>query len=121
MIKRYSFEKLEIWDLALDLIKRIYQLARKLPKDESIGLAGQMKRAVVSIALNIAEGRGADSDAEFRRYLGISLKSLIEVMACIKVSLFLNMTKSNEVDDVFLLGDRLEAKIRSFRKTLRIA
>ncbi|MFB0509781.1 MAG: four helix bundle protein, partial [bacterium] len=52
MIKRYSFEKLEIWVLALDLIKRIYHLAGKLPKDESFGLAGQMKRAVVSIALN---------------------------------------------------------------------
>lgn len=93
------------------MIKRIYYLARKLPKDESIGLAGQMKRAVVSIPLNIAEGRAADSDAEFRRYLGIALKSLIEVMACIKVSLFLNMIKTTEVDDIFLLCDRLEAKI----------
>jgi four helix bundle protein len=121
MTKRYSFEKLEIWELALDLIKGIHRLTKKLPKDETFGLVGQMKRAVVSIALNIAEGRAADGDAEFRRYLGISLKSLIEVMACVKVSLFLNMVKITEVNDIFSLCDRLEAKIRSFRRTLREA
>jgi four helix bundle protein len=118
MNKRYSFEKLEIWDLALDLLKTIYHLARKLPKDESFGLAGQMKRAVISIALNIAEGRAADSDAEFRRYLGISLKSLVEVIGCIKICLFLNFIKEKEAKDILLLCDKIEAKIRSFRKTL---
>lgn len=68
----YSFEKLEVWRLAEDIIVRVHSLARGLPEYEVYGVAGQIRRAAVSIALNIAEGRAADSDAEFRRFLDIS-------------------------------------------------
>ena len=117
----YQFEKLEIWGLSLDLIKTIYHLAGQLPKTELYGLADQMKRASVSVALNITEGRAADSDAEFRRFLGFSLKSLIEVIGCIKICQFLTLSKEKETNDILSNCDKLEAKIRSFRKTLRQA
>ena len=81
----YAFEKLEIWQLSLNLVEMIYEITKRLPEDEKFCLASQLKRASVSVCLSIAEGRAADSDAEFRRFLGISLKSLIEIVACLKV------------------------------------
>ncbi|MEO0091516.1 MAG: four helix bundle protein [candidate division WOR-3 bacterium] len=121
MSEIYSFEKLEVWRLAVDLIKRIYKISLNLPKSESNNLSNQMKRAAVSVALNIAEGRASDSDAEFRRYLGISLKSLIEVIACIKVCQSLNFISGTEANEICKYCDKVEAKIKSFRKTLRKA
>ena len=61
------------------VIKRIYMVTADFPKSELFGLTGQMRRAAVSVAANIAEGRGKNSDKEFRRYLGIALGSEAEV------------------------------------------
>ncbi len=114
----YSFEKLEIWQLSLDLVEKIYQVSTELPDDEKFGLVSQLKRASVSITLNIAEGRGSDSDAEFRRFLGIALKSLIEVIACLKICERLQFLDQTIVSDTCEFCDKIEAKIRKFRNAL---
>ncbi len=72
----------------------------------------------MSVGLNIAEGRAADSDAEFRRYLGIALKSLVEVIACLKTGAYLGMLNDDKVAEMGRSCDQLEAKLRSLRKTL---
>ena len=117
--KTYGFEKLEIWGLASSLIQEIYESAMQLPKTEMFGLGDQMRRAVVSVALNIAEGRAADTDAEFRRFLGISLKSLVEVVACLKISQSLGFMAQPRVIEICSQCDRLEAKLRAFRGALQ--
>jgi four helix bundle protein len=66
----YPFEKLEIWQLSLDLIERIYDVADKLPEYERFGLISQLKRASVSVSLNIAEGRASDSDFGVQKISG---------------------------------------------------
>lgn len=114
----YSFEKLEIWQLSLDLIEKIYKITTKLPQDEKFGLISQLKRASVSVSLNIAEGRAADSDPEFRRFLGIALKSSVEIIACMKVCERLKFLESILVQDICKFCDKIEAKIRKFRNTL---
>ena len=119
MGKTYPFEKLEIWGLASSLIRQIYMFAGQLPKTEMFGLGDQMRRAAVSVALNIAEGRAADTDAEFRRFLGIALKSLVEVVACLKISQSLGFTSQPRVSEICSECDRLEAKLRAFRTTLQ--
>jgi four helix bundle protein len=116
--RAYPFEKLEVWRLALELTGRAYAAARSLPKSEFYGLGDQLRRAAVSVGLNIAEGRAADSDAEFRRYLGIALKSLVEVIACLKTGAYLGMLNDDKVAEMGRSCDQLEAKLRSLRKTL---
>jgi four helix bundle protein len=116
----YPFEKLEIWQLSLDLIERIYKITKKLPEDEKFGLTSQLKRASVSVSLNIAEGRASDSDPEFRRFLGISLKSLVEIVACMKVCERLRFLENMLVNDICKFCDKIEAKIRKFRNTLNV-
>ena len=80
----YKFEQLEVWKLALDYIDLIYKLAENLPRSEDFNLKSQITRAATSIALNIAEGSQGQSDAEQARFLGMSLRSLIETVACQK-------------------------------------
>jgi len=116
--QEYPFEKLEIWRLAQGIILSTYGVARRLPRDELFGLVGQLRRAAVSVALNIAEGRAADSDAEFRRFLGISERSLVEVIACLRVCVTLGYVTSAKADALSADCDVLQAKIRSFRRRL---
>jgi four helix bundle protein len=115
----YPFEGLWIWALSLEVDKLVYKLSYKLPKTEQFGgLASQMRRAAVSISLNIAEGKTSGSDAEFRRFLRFSLRSLNEVIASIKVAIALKLLKEEEAEGVFSKCDELGAGINAFIATL---
>jgi four helix bundle protein len=78
----YKFEKLEVWQLALDYVDAVYVIAEQLPGSEMYNLRSQFTRAATSIALNIAEGSTGQTDAEQARFLGMALRSLIETVAC---------------------------------------
>jgi four helix bundle protein len=118
-MKTYPFENLGVWHHALELVRRVFGLVRKLPKTEMFGISDQMRRAAVSVALNIAEGKAADTDAEFRRFLGISRKSLVEVVAALKICRSLDLFSDTDVDDICSHCDRLQAQLISLRKTLQ--
>ena len=80
-----KFEGLEVWKRALDFACAIDQTTRTFPKEELYILTSQMKRAANSVALNLAEGSTGQSDAEFSRFLGFSIRSAIEVIACLHI------------------------------------
>ena len=117
----YQFEKLDIWNESLVIIKLAYKLTEEFPKEERYSLSNQIQRAVVSIAMNIAEGRGSDSQKEFANYLNIALKSLYEVVAGFKIAIELGFIEP-ENDDYIILSkkiDTLGGKIRSLIKIVR--
>ena len=68
-----------VWQRAIELTVEIYKLTRSFPKEEMYGLTSQMRRASVSVASNIAEGRGQLNPAEFRQFLGIAQGSIFEL------------------------------------------
>ncbi len=74
-----SHKKLDVWNHSIELIKIIYKLTENFPKHEIYGLSGQIRRASVSIASNIAEGCSRKSTLEKKRFLEISRSSLVEV------------------------------------------
>lgn len=115
----FRFEGLEIWQLAREYATAVHEVTTHFPKHERYALASQLNRAVNSIALNIAEGSGHDTDAQFNRYLGIANGSVCEVVS----GLFLAMDRSyiNKATHARLYehGDKLIRKITNFRKTLR--
>ena len=74
-----GFRKLLVWQRAHGLVLFVYKLAEKFPKSEAFGLTSQLKRAVVSIPANIAEGQGAGTKPQFARYCDIAKGSLSEV------------------------------------------
>jgi len=80
----YKFEKLNVWKETLVLCSICYQITKEFPPFERNGLSDQLRRAVISILLNIAEGSGSESDREFLRFLYVSRKSLFEVISLLK-------------------------------------
>lgn len=83
----FRFENFEIWKEARKFVKRIYLVSSKFPKEERFCLIDQIRRAVVSIVLNIAEGSDRKSDIEFRRFLRISITPVEEVVTILYLSL----------------------------------
>ena len=74
-----TYKDLIVWQRSRELTKSVYELCAQLPKDETFGLASQLKRAVVSIASNIAEGYLRNNRKEYVHFLGIALGSAAEV------------------------------------------
>ncbi len=73
------YKKLEIWTESIEILKIVYNLAEKLPKSEEFNLKSQLKRAMVSVPLNIAEGKCRASAKDFSHFLNIAAASLDEV------------------------------------------
>jgi len=80
---KFKFEKLIIWQKAMDYGESICQLSTKFPKKELYNLSSQIIRAVDSVALNISEGSVGQSNPEFKRFIGIAIRSLAEVVTCL--------------------------------------
>ena len=90
------YKDLEVWKESIELIKAIYGIADKLPKSEEYNLKSQIRRAVVSVALNIAEGKTRQSAKDCAHFLNISVASLNEVEACLSICEELNFIDNNQ-------------------------
>jgi four helix bundle protein len=86
MTDTQGYMKLVVWQESMNLIPEIYALTKSLPPFERYGMADQMRRAIVSVAANIAEGHGREGKKTFAYFLGISRGSLAEVHTLIMVS-----------------------------------
>ena len=80
------FEKLEVWQKAVDLADSVYEATTAFPNDERFGLTNQMRRAAVSISSNVAEGSSRSSKRDFARFVEIAYGSLREVVSQAHVS-----------------------------------
>ena len=74
-----SYRDLIVWQKAMDLVEDVYKKTKGFPREERYGLTSQLRRAVVSVPSNIAEGQGRDSTKEFLHHLSIAYGSLCEV------------------------------------------
>jgi four helix bundle protein len=80
-----DYHQLDIWNRAMDYAVAVYQFIATLPEQEKYNLASQLRRAVVSAALYIAEGCGAATNAEFGRFLSYAYRSLKEVVTALEL------------------------------------
>jgi four helix bundle protein len=117
----YKFEKLEVWQLAMKFNRFVYNIADRLPDSEKFNLNSQMRRASTSIALNIAEGSTSQSDAEQARFLSFSIRSYLEVIACLRlIEDRYSLDKSGKIKEKLeKTGAELFAKLQAFRKALK--
>ena len=74
-----SFKDLSLWKKSIDFVASVYLLVKQLPKEETYALSDQIRRAVVSIPSNIAEGSGRNTTKEYIQFLYIALGSASEV------------------------------------------
>lgn len=108
----YRFENLEAWQLSRRFTLEIYKATEKFPKNELFGLTNQIRRAAVSIALNISEGSERKSDLEFKRFLRIAVGSLSEVITGLYLALDLSFISKKEFDKLYSDSSILVSKIK---------
>ena len=82
----FKFEKLLVWQKAIDLTALVQNVTLKFSKEEMYVLTSQIKRAADSVALNIAEGSTGQTNPEFKKFLSYALRSNIEVLSCIYIA-----------------------------------
>lgn len=73
------YKDLIVWQKSMDLVEEVYRLLKDLPVEERFALTDQMRRAVISIPSNIAEGHGRQTEKEFKQFLSISKGSASEI------------------------------------------
>ena len=115
----HNFRRMFIYERGLELVTEVYALTRCLPRDEAFGLASQLRRAAVSVVLNIAEGSGASSSREFVRFLEIARRSLYEIDACLAVGVRLCLLADAACRGTAAHADELAAMITGFTSQLR--
>jgi four helix bundle protein len=86
----YHFEKLEIWQKAMNMVENIYAATEFFPSKEKFALTDQLRRAAVSVPINIAEGTGRNSKKEFLQFLTITRGSLYETVTLLMIAKRLN-------------------------------
>ena len=118
MIEKYKFQKLTVYQLALDYVDKIYSAIVDIPDKERYNLSSQFRRAATSIPLNIAEGSTGQSNLEQHRFLGIALRSYLETIACMDLIERRSYLDPGQLNQTRQIGHRLFIKLIAFRKTL---
>lgn len=114
----HNFRKIKVYQRAIDFAVEIYRVSKIFPKDELFCLTSQIRRAVTSISLNIAEGSGNKSNKEFQRFLEIALRSDYEVMTCLEIALNLTYCEKKDYEKLIAESDEIAAMIVGFSKNL---
>jgi len=115
----FKFEKLEVWQKALDLTDEINLLTKHhFPQDELFILTSQIKRAADSVVLNIAEGCTGQTNAVFKNFLNYSIRSAIEVVACLFIAKRRKMINEDNFQRLYNDYQSLTKMITSLRNTI---
>ena len=113
-----DYRELVVWQKAFELTVLIYKVTRLFPKDELYGLISQMRRASVSVASNIAEGRGRIYSGEFRQFLGVARGSISELLTQIQVAKALGFGDEQALDEAESLSNEVSKMLLAFIQTL---
>ena len=115
----FKFEKLKVWQKAIDLSQEVHECTLSWGKEELYVLTSQIKRAADSIALNIAEGSTGQSDSEQNRFLGYALRSAIEVVSCFHLARKRGLITSDKFDVLYLKLEEIIKMLQAFRNKLK--
>ncbi|MET3502425.1 four helix bundle protein [Mucilaginibacter rubeus] len=115
----FKFEKLVVWQKAVDLSADIHDLTKTFPKDELFILTSQIKRAADSISLNIAEGSTGQSNAEFNKFVGYTLRSDIEVVGCLYLAQKRNLISDENFSKLYQQCEEILAMLNGLRNSLK--
>ncbi len=118
MNPKFKFEKLIIWQLAMDFAESIYKASSTFPKIELYNLVTQINRASDSIALNISEGSIEQSNAEFKRFLNYAIRSIAEVVTCLHKAKRRNYITDEQFSELYLFSFELMNKTLAFKSKL---
>ena len=97
-----NYKNLDAWKVSMQLVKEVYLLTKKFPKEEQYALTSQLKRAVVSVPSNIAEGLGRQYKKDTIQFLHIPRGSLYEVETLLNIAVMAEIITQEEFDKIIL-------------------
>jgi four helix bundle protein len=116
-----DFRKSNIYKRAIEYCTKIYKFSAKLPSNEKYGLVSQIRRAAISIPLNISEGSGCNTDKEFSQFISYVYRSVNEVLTCLELGVKLKLVKDGiETEDLTDEGIELSKMLYGFSKKLNV-
>ena len=118
--RAFRFEKLEVWQSARALAKLIYSLSDSFPQREQFGLTSQIRRAVISIGANVAEGSGKNSDRDFARFLDQAYGSAMECASLTMLAIDLGYLTQSKADEALEILHGLSNQIAALNRSLKI-
>ncbi|RYD53275.1 MAG: four helix bundle protein [Sphingobacteriales bacterium] len=115
----HQYKQLTVWQDAIALSTTCYRISCQFPSDERFGLVSQIRRAAVSVASNIAEGSGRNTDGGFIQFLGIAVGSLCELDTQLLIASELNYLSQNEYQTVAEQIQQIQNKLYKLITALR--
>jgi four helix bundle protein len=115
----HNLKELKIWNEANEMVVEVYELAKRLPQDETFGLSSQIKRSAVSVPSNIAEGAGRNSNKEFIYFLSIANGSSYELQTQLVLAKNLKLIQQELVETLFDRIDKIQKMNYRFQQALR--
>jgi four helix bundle protein len=114
----FNFEKLEIWQKAIDFADVIYNETRAFPAEERFGLTNQLRRAAVSVSSNISEGSSRSSKTDFARFTEIAAGSVFEAVSQAFIARRQSFLSEEQFRDIYADAEQLSRMLSGLRKSL---
>ncbi len=113
----FSFEKLDVWQRSPVLVKEVYLLTNDFPSDEKYGFISQIRRAVVSVSNNLAEGSTRKTAKDQSNFTTMSYSSLMEVLNMFIIAMDLEFITENQYDGIRPLIEGIANKLNALRNS----
>ncbi len=113
----YAFERLDVWQVSRAFVKEVYRLLAQFPDFEMYNLTNQMRRAAVSISLNIAEGTSRNSLKEQSRFSEVAYGSLLEVYCSLLIAKDLGYIDENDLSGISIRIQELSNKLNALKQS----
>src|SRR5437868_11896986 len=114
----FNFEKLDVWQAAIQFADLVYKITKEFPEHERFGLINQTRRAAVSISSNIAEGSSRSSKADFMRFVEIGTGSVFEVASQSFVARRQEFLSEHSFGGLYAAAEELSRMLSGLRKSL---
>jgi four helix bundle protein len=111
MFLKLGHKSLDVYKAARELVKEIYRISLQLPKEENFNMTQQVRRAALSVKLNLSEGSSRKSEAERRRYFEIARGSVVELDAALETAVDLNYFSEAQLESVGVLLNKCFAML----------
>ena len=115
----FKFEKLEVWQKAVEYADLVYKITNSFPAEERFGLTSQLRRSAVSVSSNIAKGSSRSSDTDSARFIEIAYGSLLESVSELEIARRRNFLGNEDYNDAYVKAEALGRRLSGFRRTLK--
>jgi four helix bundle protein len=114
----FNFEKLDVWQKAIDFADLVYSETRTFPSEERFGLTNQLRRAAVSISSNIAEGSSRSSRTDFARFAELAAGSVFDVVSQSFIARRQSFFSEDQFRNIYTDAEQLSRMLSDLRKSL---